>query len=259
MPTNSRKPVIAGNWKMYKTVPETEAFFAALEPQVAHVQHCDMVIAPPFTALRRAAELGERIGVAISAQDVYWEKEGAWTGAVSAAMIRDAGCRYTLIGHSERRQFFGETDQGVNKKIRAALGAGLQAIVCIGETLAEREAGQTEAVLERQLVQGLAGLTEADFSPIIIAYEPVWAIGTGRTATPEIAQQAHGFIRLRLTQNVSPAVAGRTRILYGGSVKPDNMGGLMAQPDIDGALVGGASLVANSFAAIVHYEATPGR
>lgn len=259
MHSNSRKPVIAGNWKMYKTVPETEAFFAALEPQVAHVQHCDMVIAPPFTALRRAAELGERIGVAISAQDVYWEKEGAWTGAVSAAMIRDAGCRYTLIGHSERRQFFGETDQGVNKKIRAALGAGLQAIVCIGETLAEREAGQTEAVLERQLVQGLAGLTEADFSPIIIAYEPVWAIGTGRTATPEIAQQAHGFIRSRLTQTVSPAVAGRTRILYGGSVKPDNIGGLMAQPDIDGALVGGASLVANSFAAIVHYEATPGR
>ena len=259
MPPHTRKPVIAGNWKMYKTVPETEAFFAALEPQVAHVQHCDMVIAPPFTALRRAAELGERIGVAISAQDVYWEKEGAWTGAVSAAMIRDAGCRYTLIGHSERRQFFGETDQGVNKKIRAALGAGLQAIVCIGETLAEREAGQTEAVLERQLVQGLAGLTEADFSPIIIAYEPVWAIGTGRTATPEIAQQAHGFIRLRLTQTVSPAVAGRTRILYGGSVKPDNIGGLMAQPDIDGALVGGASLVAHSFAAIVHYQAAPGR
>ena len=259
MHSNSRKPVIAGNWKMYKTVPETEAFFAALAPQVASIKHCDMVIAPPFTALRRAAELGERIGVAISAQDVYWEKEGAWTGAVSAAMIRDAGCRYTLIGHSERRQFFGETDQGVNKKIRAALGAGLQAIVCIGETLAEREAGQTEAVLERQLVQGLAGLTEAEFSPIIIAYEPVWAIGTGRTATPEIAQQAHGFIRLRLTQAVSPAVAGRTRILYGGSVKPDNIGGLMAQPDIDGALVGGASLVAHSFAAIVHYQAAPGR
>ena len=259
MHSNSRKPVIAGNWKMYKTVPETEAFFAALAPQVASIKHCDMVIAPPFTALRRAAELGEKIGVAISAQDVYWEKEGAWTGAISAAMIRDAGCRYTLIGHSERRQFFGETDQGVNKKIRAALGAGLQAIVCIGETLAEREAGQTEAVLERQLVQGLAGLTEADFSLIIIAYEPVWAIGTGRTATPEIAQQAHGFIRWRLSQTVSPAVAGRTRILYGGSVKPDNIGGLMAQPDIDGALVGGASLVAHSFAAIVHYQAAPGR
>ena len=259
MSSNSRKPVIAGNWKMYKTVPETEAFFAALAPQVASIKHCDMVIAPPFTALRRAAELGEKIGVAISAQDVYWEKEGAWTGAISPVMIRDAGCRYTLIGHSERRQFFRETDQGVNKKIRAALGAGLQAIVCIGETLAEREAGQTEAVLERQLVQGLAGLTEADFSPIIIAYEPVWAIGTGRTATPEIAQQAHGFIRLRLTQTVSPAVAGRTRILYGGSVKPDNIGGLMAQPDIDGALVGGASLVAHSFAAIVHYQAAPGR
>ena len=245
---------------MYKTIAETEVFFAALAPQVAsRKRRCEIVIAPPFPALRRAAELAEPLGIAVSAQDLHGEKEGAFTGAVSARMIRDAGCRYTLIGHSERRQFFGETDQGVNKKIRAALGAGLQAIVCIGETLAEREAGQTEAVLERQLVQGLAGLTEADFSLIIIAYEPVWAIGTGRTATPEIAQQAHGFIRLRLTQTVSPAVAGRTRILYGGSVKPDNIGGLMAQPDIDGALVGGASLVAHSFAAIVHYQAAPGR
>ena len=254
LPANSRKPVIAGNWKMYKAVAETEAFFAAIAPKVAGVTHCEMVIAPPFTALRRAAELGERIGIAVSAQDLHWEKEGAFTGEVSVAMIRDAGCRYTLVGHSERRQFFGETDQSVNKKIRAALGGGLQAIVCIGETLAEREAGQTEAVLERQLTHGLAGLTETEFSPIIIAYEPVWAIGTGRTATPEIAEEAHGFIRLRVGQNVSAAVAASLRILYGGSVKPDNIRGLMAQPDMDGALVGGASLDANSFAAIVHYE-----
>ena len=249
-----RQPVIAGNWKMYKTIAETEAFFTAIAPKVAGVAHCDMVIAPPFTVLRRAAELGERIGIAVSAQDMHWEKEGAWTGAVSAAMIRDAGCRYTLIGHSERRQFFGETDQSVNKKIRAALGGGLQGIVCIGETLAEREAGQTEAVLERQLDHGLAGLTEADFSPIIVAYEPVWAIGTGRTATPEIAEEAHRFIRLRVGKSVSPAVAAGLRILYGGSVKPDNIRGLMAQPDIDGALVGGASLDPNSFAGIVHYQ-----
>ncbi|MBI4463112.1 MAG: triose-phosphate isomerase [Acidobacteria bacterium] len=240
---------------MYKTIAATEAFFAEIAPLVQGVKHCEMVIAPPFTALRRAAELGGKVGISISAQDLHWEKEGAWTGAVSAAMILEAGGRFTIIGHSERRQFFGETDQGVNKKIRAALGAGLQAIVCIGELLEEREAGQTEAVLDRQLVNGLAGLTEPDFSPIILAYEPVWAIGTGRTATPEIAQQAHEFIRARVGQIVSQAVAQRLRILYGGSVKPDNIRGLMEQPDIDGALVGGASLQAKSFAAIVRYEA----
>ena len=254
MPANTRKPVMAGNWKMYKTIAETEAFFDRIAPLIFEVQHCEMVIAPPFTALRRAAELGEQIGIAVSAQDIHWEKEGAWTGAVSVAMIRDAGCRYTLIGHSERRQFFGETDASVNKKIRAALGGGLRAIVCIGESLAEREAGQTEAVLELQLIHGLAGLTEAEFSPIIIAYEPVWAIGTGRTATPEIAEEAHRFIRSRVGQSVSAAVAEGLRILYGGSVKPENIRGLMTQPDIDGALVGGASLDPNSFAAIIHYE-----
>lgn len=258
MPSYPRKPVIAGNWKMYKTIAETETFFAAFAPKVAGVTHCEIVIAPPFLALRRAAELGERIGVAVSAQDLHWEKEGAFTGEVSASMIRDAGARYTLIGHSERRQFFGETDQTVNKKIRAALGAGLQAIVCIGEMLVEREADETEAVLDRQLTQGLAGLTEAEFSPIIIAYEPVWAIGTGRTATPEIAEEAHRFIRLRAGQMISHGAAEQLRILYGGSVKPDNIRGLMAQPDIDGALVGGASLDANSFEAIVHYEAVQG-
>ena len=240
---------------MYKTIAETEAFFAEIAPLVKGVQHCEMVIAPPFTTLQRAAEMGRQVGISISAQDLHWEKEGAWTGAISAAMIREAGGRFTIIGHSERRQFFGETDQSVNKKIRAALGAGLQVIVCIGEMLEEREAGQTEAVLNRQLVNGLAGLTESDFSPIIVAYEPVWAIGTGRTATPEVAQQAHRFIRARVGQIVSPGVAQGLRILYGGSVKPDNIRGLMEQPDIDGALVGGASLQAKSFAAIVHYEA----
>lgn len=245
---------MAGNWKMYKTIAEVESFFREIHLLVADSKHCDIVIAPPFTALRRAVEMAEGMGIAISAQDLHWESEGAWTGEVSATMIRDAGCRFTLIGHSERRQFFGETDRGVNRKIRAALGAGLQAIVCVGETLPEREAGETERVLERQLAEGLAGLTEPDFSRIIMAYEPVWAIGTGRTATPEIAQEAHQFIRLCLGQMIPQQAASLVRILYGGSVKPDNIRGLMAQPDIDGALVGGASLQAKSFAAIVNFQ-----
>ncbi|HEY7679198.1 MAG TPA: triose-phosphate isomerase [Terriglobia bacterium] len=249
-----RKPLIAGNWKMYKTIAETEAFMDQLAPRIFGASRCEIVIAPPFPALRRAAELGEPLGIGISAQNLHWEKEGAFTGEVSAAMLREAGCRYAIIGHSERRQFFGETDENVSRKLRAALAAGLRPIVCIGEMLAEREAGETEAVLGRQLAGGLAGLTESEFSPIIIAYEPVWAIGTGRTATPEIAQQAHGFIRGRVAERVSPAAAERVRILYGGSVKPDNISGLMAQPDIDGALVGGASLDPASFAAIVRFE-----
>ena len=248
----NRKPVIAGNWKMYKTIAETEKFFQEVQPLVSGAGHCEIVVAPPFTALRHASELARPLGIGVSAQDLYWESEGAWTGEVSAGMIKDAGCSHTIIGHSERRQFFGETDRGVNRKIKAALSAGLEAIVCVGELLQEREAGQTEKVLEKQLAGGLAGLTEQDFSRIIIAYEPVWAIGTGRTATPEIAQEAHQFIRSRVGQMV-PAAAERTRILYGGSVKPDNIGGLMAQPDIDGALVGGASLQAKSFASIVHF------
>ena len=251
-----RKPLIAGNWKMYKSIAETQAFFDQIAPLVFEVEHCEMVIAPPFTALRRAVELGERLGFGISAQDLYWEPEGAFTGEISATMLREAGCRYTLIGHSERRQFFGETDQAVNRKLKAALAAGLSPIVCVGESLAEREAEQTEAVLKRQLTEGLAGLTESAFSPIIIAYEPVWAIGTGRTATPEMAQQAHAFIRTQLAGLVSPVAAERCRVLYGGSVKPDNISGLMAQPDLDGALVGGASLDPRSFAAIVRYQET---
>jgi triosephosphate isomerase len=249
-----RKPVIAGNWKMYKTLPETEMFFGQIDPLISGVSDCDIVVAAPFTVLRRAVELGQAMGVAIAAQDLHWEKEGAFTGEVSAAMIRDAGCSYTLIGHSERRQFFGETDETVSKKLRAALAGGLHPIVCVGETLGEREAVQTEAVLERQLTLGLAGLTGQDFSPIIVAYEPVWAIGTGRTATPQIAQQAHHFIRTRAAQRMGARAAERLRILYGGSVKPENIAGLMAQPDIDGALVGGASLDPRSFGAIVQFE-----
>jgi triosephosphate isomerase (TIM) len=249
-----RKPVIAGNWKMYKTIAETQAFFDQLAPLVFGVRHCEIVIAPSFPALHRAVELGGAIGIGISGQDLYWEKEGAFTGEVSAAMLRGAGCSHTLVGHSERRQFFGETDQTVNRKVKAALGAGLIPIVCVGEMLAQREAGETEMVLEGQLGNSLAGLTEPEFSPIMVAYEPVWAIGTGRTATPETAQQAHAFIRNRVGRMVSSDAAQRLRILYGGSVKPDNIAGLMAQPDVDGALVGGASLDPKSFAAIVRYE-----
>ena len=253
MNSNIRKPMIAGNWKMHKTIGETEEFFAHLKPLLGNIQHCDVVVAPAFTALRRAADVAGPLGVGISAQDIHWEKDGAWTGEISAGMLVDAGCRYTIIGHSERRQFFGETDRGVHRKIKAALGGGLETIVCVGELLAERESGETEKVLDKQLNGGLSGLTEQDFSRIIIAYEPVWAIGTGRTATPEIAQEAHKFIRSRLEKIISPAVAERVRILYGGSVKPDNIGGLMAQPDIDGALVGGASLQAKSFASLIHF------
>ena len=249
-----RRPLIAGNWKMYKTIAETQTFFDQIAPLIFGVKHCDMVIAPPFTALSRAVELAEGSSIAVSGQDVYWEEQGAFTGEVSATMLKEAGCRYTLIGHSERRQLFGETDQSVNRKLKAALNAGLMPIVCVGETLDEREAGNTEAVLDRQLAAGLAGLTEAMFSPIIVAYEPVWAIGTGRTATPEMAKQAHAFIRSRVAGVVSSAAAERLRILYGGSVKPDNIAGLMAQPDIDGALVGGASLEPRSFAAIVRFQ-----
>ncbi len=248
-----RVPLIAGNWKMYKTVVETAAYFRDFLPLVASCTHCEIAVAPPFTAISKAVELARGTRVAISGQDVYWEKQGAFTGAVSAPMLAEAGCRFTIIGHSERRQYFGETDQTVNKKIRAALEAGLESIVCIGELLEEREAGKTEAVLQRQFEQGLAGLTSAELARIIIAYEPVWAIGTGRTATPEIAEQAHRFVRALAARHFDKETGERLRILYGGSVKPDNIKGLMAQPDIDGGLVGGASLDAKSFSAIVNF------
>ena len=248
-----RRPVIAGNWKMYKTQAEARAFLAALKPLVASSTHCDIVVAPPFAALAAAAEAARGSAIAIAAQDVHWEKEGAFTGQISVKMLVEAGCRYVLVGHSERRQYFGETDERVNKKVKAALEAELAPIVCVGEALEQREAGQTEAVLERQFRGGLAALTGAEFSRIILAYEPVWAIGTGRTATPEMAAEAHRFLRrLAATTFTSERAAG-LRILYGGSVKPDNIKGLMAQVEIDGALVGGASLDAQSFASIVNF------
>ncbi len=248
-----RRRVIAGNWKMFKTQAETRAFFSAFAPLVASSTHCDIVIAPPFTAIPAAVDAAKGTNIAISAQDVFWEKDGAFTGEVSANMLVEAGCRYVIIGHSERRQFFGETNETVAKKTKAALAVGLTPIVCVGETLSHREAGQTHHICKSQFTSGVAALTPDEFSRILVAYEPVWAIGTGRTATPEIAADVHRFLRQCAAEKFSPAHASALRILYGGSVKPDNIQGLMAQEELDGALVGGASLDAKSFAAIVNF------
>ena len=237
---------------MYKTQAETRAFFAAFLPAVREVRNCDMVIAPPFTAIAAAAEAAKGSSVAISGQDVFWEKEGAFTGEISAPMLGEAGCRYVIIGHSERRQFFGETSDTVAKKTKAALAAGLIPIVCVGELLEHREAGRTEEICETQFTGGPGALTPEEFSRILVAYEPVWAIGTGKTATPEIAAAAHRFLRKCAERRFSAEQAHTLRILYGGSVKPDNIQGLMAQEELDGALVGGASLDAKSFASIVN-------
>jgi triosephosphate isomerase len=248
-----RRPVIAGNWKMYKSQAEARAYFSALAPLVQGCVHCDIIVAPPFTVLAAAVESVKGTAISIAAQDMHGEPEGAFTGEVSAAMLVDAGCRAVIIAHSERRQFFGETDESANKKVKAALAAGLTPILCVGELLAEREGGKTEEVLERQFSGGVAALTGAEFSRIILAYEPVWAIGTGRTATPEMAAEAHRFLRQQAAVIFTPERAAGLRILYGGSVKPDNIKGLMAQVEIDGALVGGASLNAEAFASIVNF------
>jgi len=248
-----RRPVIAGNWKMYKTQAEACAYFAALGPMVARSTHADIIVAPPFTAIPAAVEAAKGTAISIAAQNMHWETEGAFTGEVSAAMLVETGCRAVIIAHSERRQFFGETDESANKKVKAALAAGLTPILCVGETVAEREGGKTEEVLERQFRGGTAALTGAEFSRIILAYEPVWAIGTGRTATPEMASDAHRFLRQQAAASFAPDRAAGLRILYGGSVKPDNIKGLMAQLEIDGALVGGASLNAEAFASIVDF------
>jgi len=248
-----RKPVIAGNWKMYKTQGDTRAFFEAFRPLVSNSHRCEIIVAPPFTALSAAVESARGSAILIAAQNAHWEREGAFTGEISMPMLVEAGCHAVIIGHSERRQFFGETDESVNRKVRAALAANLTPIVCVGELLAEREASLTHAILKRQFEGGLASLTESDFSRILLAYEPVWAIGTGRTATPETAADAHRFLRRLAAAQFSPEQASALRILYGGSVKPDNIKGLMAQAEIDGALVGGASLDPKSFAAIVNF------
>lgn len=251
---STRRPVMAGNWKMHKTREETRAFFSAFLPLVSSATHCQVVVAPPFTAIPTAVEAARGSSVLIGAQDLHWEPQGAFTGEISAGMLVEAGCRFVIVGHSERRQLFGETDQIVARKLKAALAASLVPIVCVGETLDQREHGQTEQVLERQFHGALGALTTREFSSILLAYEPVWAIGTGRTATPQLAAEAHGFLRGLTASRFGDEGAGGLRILYGGSVKPANIRGLMEQEAIDGALVGGASLDANSFAEIVNFR-----
>ena len=248
-----RRPVIAGNWKMFKTQGETLAFFEAFKPLVAGTTSCDLIVAPPYTSLSVAVEATRGTHISIAAQDAYWEPEGAFTGEISMRMVADTGSRFVIIGHSERRQYFAESDTSVNRRVKAALVANLTPIVCVGESLAEREANHTQSILKRQFEGGLHALTNEDFSRILLAYEPVWAIGTGKTATPEIAAEVHEYLRSLAAARFSSEQASAIRILYGGSVKPDNIKGLMAQAEIDGALVGGASLDAKSFAAIVNF------
>jgi triosephosphate isomerase len=246
-----RTPLVAANWKMFKTVHEAVVYAKELRGLVKDVDEVEIVVAPAFTALHAVAEAVRNSNVAIAGQDLFWEREGAFTGEISALMLKEAGAEHVVIGHSERRTKFAETDDAVNRKTIAALSEGLTPIVCIGETLAERERSETLAVLDRQIRQGLAGLRSEQVQSMAIAYEPVWAIGTGRHATPAQAQEAHAHIRGRLREWMSDAAAERCRIIYGGSVKLDNIGDLVAQPDVDGALVGGASLDVKTFAGLV--------
>ena len=244
---------MAGKWKMYKTPAETTAFFETFRPLVENSEHCEIVICPPFTNLAAAVAAAQGSNIRVGSQNIAWAKEGAFTGEISGSMLRAAGATHAIVGHSERRQYFGETDETVLKRTQAALEAGLTPIVCVGERLEERESGHTEAVLVRQFQNGIAALTADQFAKIIIAYEPVWAIGTGKTATPEIAADAHRVIRAQVREKFGKESADAIRILYGGSVKPDNVKTLMAQPEIDGSLVGGAALDPVSFASIVNF------
>ncbi|MEK6680611.1 MAG: triose-phosphate isomerase [Nitrospirota bacterium] len=249
-----RIPIIAGNWKMNKTTSETRAFCPEFIKLIDNVKGVEIVIAPPFTALSAAGDAIRDTIIKLSAQNIFWEEKGAYTGEISPLMLKEIGCGYCIIGHSERRQYFGETDDTVNKKIKTALNYEITPVFCIGEILKEREENRTMAVIGRQLKGGLRDLLESDISRIVIAYEPVWAIGTGKTATPQQAQEAHRFIRDFIRKKAGDKAADGIRILYGGSVTPENIKDLMAQDDIDGALVGGASLKPDSFAAIVRFS-----
>jgi triosephosphate isomerase (TIM) len=246
-----KTPFICGNWKMYKTVAETVKYVKEFRSLVKDFTGVEIVLAPPFTAIHAAMEAARASNVAIAAQDLYWEREGAFTGEVSATMVREAGAEYVIVGHSERRTLLGETDASVNRKTHAALAAGLVPIVCIGETLDQRERNETLDVLDRQITVGLDRVTAEQIALLVIAYEPVWAIGTGRNATPAQAAEAHGHIRQRLRQWFGSDAAEQCHIIYGGSVKVDNIGDLASQTDVDGALVGGASLDLRTFAEIV--------
>ena len=250
----SRKVIIAGNWKMNKTAAEGRALVEALKPLVADVcpSKADIVVCPPFTTIAAVVEAVRGSNIKVGAQNVHWAESGAFTGEISAAMLKEFGIDYVIIGHSERRQYFGETDATVNSRVKAALAAGLLPIICVGELLEEREGGRTEQVLSAQLEGGLAGLTGEDMRKIVIAYEPVWAIGTGKTATPEMAELTHNFIRCTLNDMFGKEIGEGVRIQYGGSMKAENAGALVAQPNIDGGLIGGAALKAESFAALIH-------
>jgi len=249
-----RLPFIAGNWKMNKTVGEGVDFARQLKSSAKGVEGVEMAIAPPYTALYAIQKEIKDSSIRLAAQNIFWEEKGAFTGEVSPLMLKELRCHYVIIGHSERRQFFGETDDTVNRKIRAALAQGLKPIFCVGETLKEREGGKTFSVIERQVRGGLIELRAESIQDLVVAYEPVWAIGTGKTATPEQAEEVHRFIREKLSQLYSKELAGRIRIQYGGSVTPENVKGLMSQGNIDGALVGGASLKVDTFMKIVRFK-----
>ena len=252
-----RRPFFAANWKMHKTLQEAAVYTKELRVLVKDLDGADIVIAPPFTALHTVADATRNSPIAVAGQNLYWEPDGAYTGEVSAPLLKEAGAEYVLIGHSERRRLFGETDQSVRAKLRAAIRAELGPIVCVGETLEERESGRTLAVLDRQIHDGLGDATAAEVAALIVAYEPVWAIGTGRNATPAQAQQAHAHIRMRLAEWFGAEASDACRVIYGGSVKPDNSADLAGQPDVDGALVGGASLDPRSFFEIVARSLRP--
>jgi triosephosphate isomerase len=249
-----RRPFIAGNWKMHKTAAEASALATEVAASCRGLDDIDIAIAPPFTALGAVKKALEGTSIALGAQNMHWEDKGAFTGEVSPPMLRDAGCRYVILGHSERRQYFGETDENVNRKVRAALSHDLIPIVCVGESEDERDRNITFVVVDRQLTGGLATVTAGQLASLVIAYEPIWAIGTGRTATPDQAQEVHSAIRAKLSTLFGKDAAAGVRILYGGSVKPDNVDSLMAEADIDGALVGGASLEARSYERICRFE-----
>lgn len=251
---SKRKPILAGNWKMNKTTAEAKELATALIPLVKGVADREIVLGPPFTSLQTVAEAIKGSNISLSAQNMHWEDKGAFTGEVSADMLLDIGCTYVIIGHSERRQYFGETDESVNKKVKQALKKGLLPIMCVGETLAEREAGKLNEIINRQVTGGLKELSADDMKKVVIAYEPVWAIGTGKTATPEQANDVHALIRGIVKGLYNDEISDGLRIQYGGSVTPENVSQLMGMPDIDGALVGGASLKPESFAALVNFK-----
>ena len=248
-----RKPIIAGNWKMNMTPTEAKTLVNELIPLVKDAA-CEVVVCPPYVDLALAVELTKGTNIRVGAQNVHWAEKGAFTGEISAAMLKEAGAQYAIIGHSERRQYFGETDETVNSRAKAALAAGIIPIICVGESLAQREAGETDALVSGQVQAGLSGITAEQAAGLVIAYEPIWAIGTGKTATDEQANETIGVIRKTLTGMYGQAVADQVRIQYGGSMNPKNVKGLMAQSEIDGGLIGGASLKAGDFAAVVNYD-----